>query len=86
MKEWFVWEHKDHSGLEIGPRMKDHETIYNGLLKDNVDAVVTMRGIGWANGHHVITPKQREDAQMIADAVNAYQQADEWMRAARIGQ
>ena len=70
MRKWFVWEHKDHSGLQIGPKW---ESPLGVGFEDHVEVVVTMRGIGWANGHHVITPKQREDAQMIADAVNAYQ-------------
>jgi hypothetical protein len=68
MREWFVWEHKDNSGLEIGPRWLS--PLGRGL-EDHVESVVTMSGRGWANGHHVLTDEQRAQAQMIRRAVNA---------------
>jgi hypothetical protein len=59
---WFVWEHADHSGLQIGPR-------YGGSrirLEDHVEAVV------YIHGDRYVTDEQRQQAAFIALAVNSY--------------
>lgn len=73
MKKWFVWEHRDHSGLEIGPLLENHETIYGGVLKGHVDAKLFVSGRGGYDGRH-LTDEQRTFAQIVCDAWNAHQE------------
>lgn len=59
---WAVFEHRDHSGLEVGPPYSDTE--YNGALKGNVKDVCTIRSLERFSP----TDEQRANARLIAAA------------------
>lgn len=62
---WAVFEHRGHSGLEVGPPYSDTE--YNGALKGNVKAVCTIRGYRSFYPYDC-SDEQRANARLIAAA------------------
>lgn len=66
---WSIFEHADHSGLEIGPPYPD--SILNGALKGNVQDIC---GIRAAKDTYPCkcSSKQKADAEFIVRAVNNF--------------
>jgi hypothetical protein len=59
-ESWEVFEHSDHSGLEVGPLY--HEPYFTG---GQVNAVCTIHGLGGRNG---VTEQNRAEARLISTA------------------
>ena len=72
---WAVFEHRDHSGIEIGP-------LYNEpyFVNGEVVSVTTMRSLKTRHPYQM-SPRQKADARLIAaapDLLAACKVAAQW--------